>query len=516
MHRRNRLRSFSLFVLGILVVVQAVSLAAAGEDRLPAFPGAEGFGRWAAGGRGGTVYPVTNLNDSGPGSFRDAVSAPNRTVVFEVGGVIRIDSRIIVRDHITIAGQTAPGEGIMIYGNGLSYTDADSTITRYMRYRMGVEGDKGKDTVTIADGTDMIFDHCSIYWGRDETFSISGGRGENPGLVTIQNCIIAQGLETHSCGGLIQNFNGVSILRSLYINNHTRNPKVKGVNDFTNNVVYNWDVGAYILGDSEADSYANIVNNYFINGPDTGSSAFTRGNLNFHLFAENNWQDANRNGVLDGEVLGKPAYGTVDWQPTPYDYPAVETLLSPEASVKLAASAAGAVYPVRDRIDRRMISELLSFGTEGEQITNENNAPIGGVGRLEGGTAPTDTDRDGMPDYWERAVAGLNPEAADNNGDLDGNGYTNLEDYLNWLGGPHAETRKNMFADVDLRRFTSGFDRGARYTVADVEHGTAVVLPDGHTVRFTPEADYAGPAGFRFTVDDGSLYSDRVRLLVSP
>ncbi|KAG8743530.1 hypothetical protein FRC12_015042 [Ceratobasidium sp. 428] len=186
---------------------------------LLAFPGAEGFGANALGGRGGSVYIVTNLNDSGSGSFRDAVSQPNRIVVFAVGGVIKITSRVVVSDHVTIAGQTAPGGGITIYGNGLSYSNAHHTITRYIRFRMGKGGDSGKDGITIADGHDMIFDHISVSWGRDETFSINGDVSN----ITISDSIIAQGLETHSCGGLMQtDTGGISIIRSLYIDNKTR------------------------------------------------------------------------------------------------------------------------------------------------------------------------------------------------------------------------------------------------------------------------------------------------------
>lgn len=486
------------------------------KTKRPAFPGAEGFGKWASGGRGGTVYHVTNLNDSGAGSFRDAVSAPNRTVVFDVGGVIRIGERIIVSKDITIAGQTAPGEGVAIYGNGLSFTDANRSITRYMRFRMGAIGTSGKDALTIADGTDMIFDHCSISWGRDENFSISGGTGEDPGLITIQNCIIAQGLETHSCGGLIQDFNGVSIFRNLYIDNDTRNPKVKGINDYTNNVVYNWDDAAYILGDSEANSYANVRNNYFISGPNTGAAAFTRGNLNFHIYAENNWHDADRDGILNGRLLSQTDYGTVDWQAAPYDYPPVKTMLDPLTALKVVASRAGASVPMRDKIDARLIKELLSYGTSGQLISNENNSPMYGIGLLDGGNAPADTDRDGMPDYWEACIGGLNPNAAGSSGDADCNGYTNLEDYLNWLAGPHSDVQKNAYADIDLRMYASGFNAGAAYTVFGATHGTAVLLADGFTVRYVPDADYIGRAEFCFTVNDGSVFTDTVQLLVSP
>jgi pectate lyase len=149
-----------------------------------------------------------------------------------VGGTINITSRVVVSKNIYMAGQTAPGGGITVYGNGLSFSNADNAIVRYVRLRMGKNGDAGKDGVTIADGVAMIFDHLSVTWGRDETFSINGDVTN----VTIQDSIIGQGLDTHSCGGLIQTDGGVSLFRNLYIDNKTRNPKVKGVNDFQNNV----------------------------------------------------------------------------------------------------------------------------------------------------------------------------------------------------------------------------------------------------------------------------------------
>jgi pectate lyase len=171
----NPLARFAIaaIICGIIIAV-AHSAFTSAQTMLPAFPGAEGFGANAPGGRGGSVYIVTNLNDSGPGSFRDAVSQPNRYVVFAVGCLIRINSRIAVARNLTIAGQTAPGEGITIYGNGLSFSNANNTITRYLRIRMGVVGDSGADAVTIAQGDNMIFDHVSVSWGRDETFSVSG------------------------------------------------------------------------------------------------------------------------------------------------------------------------------------------------------------------------------------------------------------------------------------------------------------------------------------------------------
>ncbi|HEY0041483.1 MAG TPA: pectate lyase, partial [Flavisolibacter sp.] len=156
--------------------------------QLPAFPGAEGFGKYATGGRFGSVYHVTNLNNSGSGSLRDAVSTPNRIVVFDVAGVIRITERMIVSSNIYIAGQTAPGEGITVYGNGWSFSNAHNTICRYIKIRMGIVGSSGVDANGLASGHDIIFDHCSVSWGRDENFSINSTTAQN---ITIQNSIMS-------------------------------------------------------------------------------------------------------------------------------------------------------------------------------------------------------------------------------------------------------------------------------------------------------------------------------------
>jgi len=157
----------------IILCILAICTSARSSAQQPAFPGAQGWGRYAQGGRYGKVYHVTNLNDSGTGSLRDAVSQPNRIVVFDVAGVINIDSRIVFAKNLYVAGQTAPGEGITVYGDGVSFSGASNTIVRYMRFRMGHKGTSGKDAAGIANGTNMIFDHCSFSWGLDETFSIN-------------------------------------------------------------------------------------------------------------------------------------------------------------------------------------------------------------------------------------------------------------------------------------------------------------------------------------------------------
>ncbi|KAF3061917.1 putative pectate lyase C [Daldinia childiae] len=394
---------------------------------LLAFPGAEGFGRNAVGGRTGSVYHVTNLNDSGEGSFRDAVSKSNRIVVFDVGGTIKITKRVVVSKNIYIAGQTAPGNGITIYGNGLSFSNANDAIVRYIRFRMGKSGDSGKDGITIADGSNMIFDHVSATWGRDETFSINGAVHN----VTVQNTIIGQGLQTHSCGGLMQSDFGISLFRNLYIDNKTRNPKVKGMNDFQNNVIYNWGGGgAYIAGDSDGQSYANIINNYFISGPSTSVTAFTRGNANFHGYVSENYYDSNKDGTLNGSPLcvQTSCYSDMDIQKTQFDYPGPKRLMAAPDALTYVLSNVGANFPGRDEIDKGLVTEVQSFGKKGELISAEN------AGSLDNskGNAPTDTDGDGIPDAYENAH-GLNSRDASDAMKISSSGYTNIEVYLNSL-----------------------------------------------------------------------------------
>ncbi|KAF4987105.1 hypothetical protein FDECE_15588 [Fusarium decemcellulare] len=402
--------------------------AASAVQAVPAFPGAEGFGKDSVGGRTGEVYKVTNLNDSGAGSLRDAVSKSNRIVVFDVGGVIKISERIVVQKNVYIAGQTAPGGGIVVYGNGWSFSNANNAIVRYISIRMGRGGTSGKDGITIADGNNMIFDHVSVSWGRDETFSISGDVSK----VTIQDSIIAQGLETHSCGGLMQTDGGVSLFRNLYIDNKTRNPKVKGVNDFQNNVIYNWGGGGgYIAGDSDGASYANIINNYFISGPSTSVTAFTRGNANFHGYVKNNFYDSNRDGKLDGSALceSTTCYSNMDIVGTPYNYPGPATSRTPQQALEFVLNNVGN-SKTRDSVDKTLIDEVKSYGKKGALISNESE--IGGVGTIASGTAPTDSDGDGIPDDWEKKN-GLNANDASDAMKIASNGYTNLENYVNSL-----------------------------------------------------------------------------------
>jgi pectate lyase len=389
--------------------------------RVPAFPGAVGFGADASGGRGGEVYHVTNLNDSGPGSFRDAVSGERRTVVFDVGGYIQLASPLSIRSNITVAGQAAPGDGVAVRGYQVSLSNATNVIVRYMRFRHGLTPNQNRDSITINEGSNQIFDHVSVSWGRDENFSIN-----NSTNVTVQNSIISEGLDPHSCGGLIQS-DGVTIYRTLYAHNKTRNPKVKVRNQFVNNVVYNWGSDAYIEGDSAGRTDANVIGNYFIKGPSTGSAGpFTRGNLNFHIHAAGNFYDDDRDGAVDGRPTTASDLGEVVVEPAPFPFPPIAAS-SAAAAYQAVVDHAGASLR-RDAVDRRVIMELT--GQRGAIITDP--AAVGGFGALAGGTAPADSDRDGMPDTWERAN-GLDPADAADGRQVHADGYTNVERYLNSL-----------------------------------------------------------------------------------
>lgn len=394
-----------------------------------AFPGAMGWGRFATGGRTGSVYHVTNLNDSGAGSLRDAVSQPNRIVVFDVSGVIRINSRIVFSKNLYVAGQTAPGEGITVYGDGVSFSGADNIIVRYMRFRMGAVGTKDKDCAGVANGQNMIFDHCSFSWGQDENFSINwDNKGTAPQNITLMNSIVGQGLMTHSAGGLMQADN-ITLYRILLVDNSTRNFKVKGVNQYVNNLVYNWKNAAYNMGgDSEGTSYVNIESNLFINGPAVGGDALTGGNERFHFYGADNWQDKNRDGVYNpSEFTGD---GGGDRQAQPYDYPELEKWAATDLIEKLLPDV-GASLPYRDLADCYMVDEVLSFGSEGKLITNENELPIGVPTTWPWfkGEKAADTDGDGMPDWWEEAN-GTNINANDAMTKA-ANGYANIENYIN-------------------------------------------------------------------------------------
>lgn len=493
-----------------LLVAGALSLYA----QQLAFPGAQGWGRFAQGARASSspaVYHVTNLNDSGTGSLRDAVSKSNRIVVFDVSGVIKINSRIVFSSNLYVAGQTAPGEGITVYGNGVSFSGASNIICRYLRVRMGHNGDSGKDCAGISNGTNMIFDHCSFSWGLDETFSINpDGKGDLYNI-TLMNTIIGQGLMTHSAGGLMQ-ADYITLYRNLYIDNSTRNNKVKGINQYANNVVYNWNNGAYIMGgDSEGKSYVNIQSNLFINGNTTSGSAqaFTGANADFHVYGDDNWQDNNKNGVYDPYLITN--YSAATRETTPYDYPALELYPGNELIEKNIPTV-GASLPYRDQSDCYMIDELMSYGKLGNLISNEENLPIGAPTTWAwwSGSKPLDSDGDGMPDAWEEANG--TDKTKDDATVKAANGYLNIENYINSITADDRQFFLRRPITLSAASTTSTMTLSWRdYTYG--EEGFVIEYKLSTESEYK-EAGRAAANATAFTVmglTDGTAYDVRVR-----
>lgn len=435
------MKSFFPFLLCFVVCltffpVFQSNVFAAEEEELLAFPGAEGFGQYAKGGRGGEVYHVTSYDLKGPGTFHDALTTAGdtpRTIVFDIGGNITIP-QIIVRNkaNITIAGQTAPGDGVTIKGNNVRFIDSNNIIIRYMRFRLGKS--ISDDALYFEDSQNVIIDHSSFSWGTDENLSILSKNYENPESknITVQWSIISEGLLTHSMGGLIE-MNTITMHHNLYAHNNDRNPKTKGQIDFVNNVVYNWGGYPYVAGgESGTKGYGNVEGNYFIAGINSANPeyAVVRGNENYSLYLHNNRIDSNKNGVLDGTDTGtdmmeaeRPSVIVEDR----FAYP-LTNVEEPEAAYEHVLDYAGSSL-IRDRVDQKVIHDVRN--QTGAIIGHEQD--VGGFPDLAKGKALKDTDQDGMPDEWELAK-GLDPNnPADRNGDKNGNGYTNLEVYLNEL-----------------------------------------------------------------------------------
>ena len=473
-----------------------------------AFPGALGYGANATGGRGGSVYHVTTLADSGPGSFRDAVSRGGRTIVFDVGGYINLDSAVSAASGLTIAGQTAPGGGIGLMGNELSFYGKNNVICRFLRVRQGGSS-TGSSGINIGSGngyaSNMIFDHTSVEFGQWDSFD-----AVHTTDFTIQYCIIAdpinQQFGAHVEGGNASYFN------NLWVNAHNRQPLAKASTVYINNVIYDFQAG-YTVANTAGHFSHDIVNNYFITGPSSTSpnSDFFQFNNNQTIYAVGNMLDSSRDGVLNGGP-SEPGSGIVSatpWSPVTATIPTV----SAQNAYRIDVSSAGALPS--DLLDAQVISQVTSFGTAGRIIVSpaDTGLPNNGYGTINSGTAPVDSDQDGMPDVWEIAT-GSNPYAADNNV-VAPNGYTLLENYLAWLAAPHAFVQTNA-TDLDLWPYTLGFTNGASYTFSAPYNGT-LTLTNSHFARFVPTAGYTGLAGFTFVVanNDGSSMTNTMGLLVT-
>jgi pectate lyase len=451
------------------------------QANIPAFPGAEGGGAFTCGGRGGKVFVVTNLEDSGPGSFREAceVGGP-RIVVFNVAGIIRLKSHIRVRaPYITISGATAPGDGVCIAGDTVELETHD-VIVRYLRFRranMNV-GDRD-DSLGGNPIGNVIIDHVSASWGSDENLSMyrhmyggertSLGSGTRPTHVgalklptvnlTIQWCISSEALDTwhHAFGSTIGGYNS-TFHHILWACNTGRNPSVGMNGDFAmaNCVVFNWRHRTVDGGDDL--SYFNIINNYFKPGPITPKdqpianrilkpessrdkrkpNAFGKAYVNGNVVEGNdevtkdNWAggvqlgDAGDKGTsLPHEQVLKSI--RVD-QPMPMSK---VTIQSAEDAYESVLKDAGATRPKRDPVDQRIIEEVRTGKVtyeEGKGIITDINQ-VGGYPEYKG-TPYVDSDGDGMPDEWETAH-GLNAKDPSDASGVTSNGYTNIEEFIN-------------------------------------------------------------------------------------
>jgi hypothetical protein len=535
-----------------------------------AFPGAEGYGRFARGGRGGVVLEVTNLNDSGPGSYRAAIAASGpRTVVFRVSGLIRLQSPCVIGNgYLTVAGQTAPGEGICLANWRAGMSSCSDVIMRFMRCRLGDAAQQAMDGIGLGNSTHSIIDHCSISWTMDEASSSrqSGGVGSGSAMITFQHNLISEPLqhsyhyqaanrtnyEQHAFAASISGEIG-SYHHNLIAHSTDRNWSLAGgldqsshyagSLDIRNNVVYNW-LGRTTDGGVQR---CNYVSNYYKPFPTNPYATWL-----LKLDAINtNW--GNEFYFMAGNVMVGKSYFTNNWMTGSfYNGATVQAQVQTNAEIfpsyvgsqtasnayKSILSDVGCNLPIPDVIDRRVIGEVLDgtthyIGTNGNpyiingvvqpspspnypgfidsqndvrDATNSPNKPWPAYATF---NVPVDSDHDGMPDWWELAK-GLNPNSApgdfsDSNSDPDGDGYANLEDHLNWLAAIHVDGTRNTNLEIDLTQFTRGFTNNTpSYVVFNPTNGTVSLLSGGRIARFTPPANFYGLGGFQFKVTDAS------------
>ncbi len=430
------------------IILVLISIGALAQDASLAFPGAEGFGKFTTGGRGGKVYIVTNLNDKGSGSLREAIDKKGpRTILFAISGTIALESPLSIDEgNVTLAGQSAPGDGICLRNYPVSI-QADNVIVRYMRFRLGDEKKQEADAFGGTKGKrNIIIDHCSISWSTDECASFY--RNKN---FTFQWCIVSESLNQsihqkgdHGYGG-IWGGEKATFHHNLIASHTNRLPRFSGSSttpnppdelvDFRNNVVYNWKLNSTYGG--EKGRY-NIVNNYYKPGPATSSKKkwminptspvgkfYVQGNCleGSIAIAKDNW---------DGGVKVEHPDSARASQPF-----AVEAIVeqSAEDAYKLVLKNAGASFR-RDIVDARIVEEVQTgkstMGKDKTGIIDSQN-DVGGWPVLKSTPPSADTDRDGIPDAWE-VQHKLDPANANDNVYYTlGKTYTNLEVYLNQL-----------------------------------------------------------------------------------
>ena len=438
--------AINLLALGFwfVAVIFLLPVAASAQARVvPAFPGAEGFGATTPGGRGGRVIFVTNLDDAGPGSFRAACEAEGpRIVIFRVSGLISLTQPIVIKNaFVTIAGQTAPGDGICLRNYTFIIATHD-VVVRYLRSRLGDVSKQEADSITLVAGAEnVILDHCSASWSVDEALSLAG----NVSNVTVQWCPIAEGLNhskhtkgAHGYGSLSRANGAVTWHHNLWAHNNARNPRL-GDNygrppyptfDVRNNVIYNY--GEIASGLTQGVLKVNYVGNYIRPGPDSKAATPIRvgGPSDLNYYIRDNVFEGNSAATADNSLFFNPVMingkRQVQTVAQPFKVEPVTTV-SAQHAYEMVLRMVGASLPRRDSVDARIVSEVRQ--RKGSIIDTQEQ--VGGWPTLSSKVAPVDSDDDGMPDAWERRH-GLNPhDAADGSADKNGDGYTNLEKYLN-------------------------------------------------------------------------------------
>lgn len=483
----------------------------------PAFPGALGFGAKATGGRYGSVYHVTNLNDSGEGSFRDAVSVGNRIVVFDVGGYIRLKSAVQMASDLTIAGQTAPGEGIGFRGGKLSMGKRQNIIIRHIRVRPGSETASNKDVgINLYNARNVILDHVSIEFAPwNNIGGVSDDYKKYPVTdVTVQSSLIANPTYQQFGAHIESVDSDWSWYYNAFANTHNRNPLDK-VNDvFVNNILYNFEAG-YTTHTSTKFKH-DIVGNYFVYGP-KGKNPWYQVDKNQSIYYSGNRIDTNRDGTLNGVETTPYWYqgeGTVLEKPWS-NHTTENPVYDAATAFRLVTSQSGTLP--YDDVDSLVWSQIGSLGKSGTLYTTQATTGLAndGYGEILGGESPTDSDGDGVPDFWEKAV-GTNPEA-DDAMTIGADGYANIERYINWLALPHARVVAGDTLSVDLRNFTAGFLAvSPAYSVEASKRSSVSLADDGHTARYVADKKFFGEDSFAYTVrgSDGSEYSGTVGILV--
>lgn len=412
-----------------------------------AFPDAEGFGRFARGGRGGDVYYVTNLNDAGEGSLRDAVAKGNRMVLFRVSGTIRLETRIdLEASHLTIAGETAPGDGICIRDRDVIVKGSD-IIIRFLRFRPGDVRHDEHDALTLWNAHRVIIDHCSLSWSTDSILDVVKDSGD----VTVQWCFLSEPLNrsVHRKGahgyatgwGSNPQGGGGSYHHNLIAHANSRAPRIGDeagtLVDVRNNVIYDTGSGNAYGGEQ---AQINYVANYFKPGPNSRhpERIFVIGSPLTRMFLADNVVEgsaevsANNGAGLKFENDANAKKTVVDM---PFPVPPVSTEPSPQAYESVLRHG-GASLPVRDSIDIRIVKSVR----EGTGRIIDSQDEVGGWTDLRSTSAPMDTDHDGLPDQWE-LLHNLDPADPADGKRFTSKGFTMLETYLHQLA-----------AKVDCRR----------------------------------------------------------------